>query len=419
MDGCLTLQGVCSRNEMPSIGYLWYMLKFDSLTVREWPDPKTTDPHILPIYATSSFSFEDINQGIRIFAQEEQGHTYGRYGNPTVDATAAKIAALEAYGSDIDAHAVMTNSGMAAVHVLVTGLLKAGDTILSQPNVYGGTTELLQKIIAHRDIRIRYADLTDSTAVEAILKQDASIRLIYLETPANPTLACVDIEALTNIAKTHQRYTAIDNTFATPYLQQPLLLGVDFVIHSTTKYLNGHGNSISGVIIGKEEQLFRDKIWNTMKLTGANCSPFDAWLVYQGMKTLSLRMDKHCSNALLIATTLERHPHVAKVNYPGLDSHPHHAVAKKQMRAFGGMMSFELHAGFDKAVEAMNKLQFCSLAPTLGDVDTLVLHPASSSHLRVSPALRKEAGISDGLIRISVGIEDPQDILDDLLQAIE
>lgn len=395
------------------------MIKFESLSVREWPDPKTTDPHILPIYATSSFSFDNIDQGIRIFAQEEIGHTYGRYGNPTVDATAAKIAALETYGSDIRGHAVMTNSGMAAVHVLLSGLLQAGDSILSQPNVYGGTTELLQKIVSHRDIHIRYADLTQTDQVDQLLKNDPKIKLIYLETPANPTLACVDIEALAAIAKVHGRYTAIDNTFATPYLQQPLLLGVDFVIHSTTKYLNGHGNSISGVVIGKDETVFKEKIWNTMKLTGANCSPFDAWLVYQGMKTLPLRMDKHCSNALLIAMTLEHHPLVAKVNYPGLESHPHHTIAKKQMRAFGGMMSFELKAGFDKAIEAMNKLQFCSLAPTLGDVDTLVLHPASSSHLRVSPELRREAGISDGLIRISVGIEDPQDILDDVLQAIE
>lgn len=408
---CHSLKAVAIINFAP-------MIKFESLTVREWPDPRTTKPHILPIYATSSFSFEDIEQGMRIFANEEKGHTYGRYGNPTVDATAAKIGALETYGSDIQASAVMTNSGMSAIHVLTAGLLKAGDKILSQPNVYGGTTELLQKVVAHRNIEIVYADLSDSAQVDLLLKNDPAIKLVYLETPANPTLACIDIEALTAITKAHSRWSAIDNTFATPYLQQPLILGVDFVIHSTTKYLNGHGNSIAGVVIGKDEQLFHDTIWNTMKLTGANCSPFEAWLVYQGMKTLPLRMDKHCSNALLVATTLENHPDVAKVNYPGLESHPDNAVAKKQMRDFGGMMSFELKDGYQKAIDTMNRLKFCSLAPTLGDVDTLILHPASSSHLRVSPELRKKAGISDGLIRISVGIEDPQDILDDLLQAI-
>ena len=394
------------------------MIRFESLAVREWPDPKTTPPHILPIYATSSFAFEDIQQGMRIFSQQEQGHTYSRYGNPTTDATASKIAALESFGSPLEAFAVMTNSGMAAVHVLITGLLKAGDKILSQPNVYGGTTELLQKVIANRNIEIVYADLGAPDQVDTLLKGDEAIRLIYLETPANPTLACIDIATLTAIAKKHKRWTAIDNTFATPYLQKPLLYGVDFVIHSTTKYLNGHGNSIAGVIIGQDGDLFRSHIWNTMKLTGANCSPFEAWLVYQGMKTLALRMDKHCSNALLIATTLENHPEVSVVNYPGLASHPQHEVAKKQMKAFGGMLSFELKQGYEKAISTMNHLKFCSLAPTLGDVDTLILHPASSSHLRVAPELRKQAGISDGLIRVSVGIEDPQDILDDLLQAM-
>jgi methionine-gamma-lyase len=395
------------------------MLRFESLAVREWPDPKTTQPHILPIYATSSFSFEDIQQGIRIFAKEEEGHTYGRYGNPTAEATASKIAALETFGTTLQANAVMTNSGMSAVHILVTGLLKSGDKILTQPNIYGGTTELLQQVIAQRNIEIVYADLNDLQQVDDILKKDASIKLIYFETPANPTLACVDIASLCEIANQHNRWTAIDNTFATPYLQQPFLHGVDFILHSTTKYLNGHGNSIAGVVIGKDEDLFRSRIWNTMKLTGANCSPFEAWLVYQGMKTLALRMDKHCSNAQLIATTLENHPEVALVNYPGLTSHPDHHIAKKQMRAFGGMMSFEMKKGFDKAIRTMNRLKFCSLAPTLGDVDTLILHPASSSHLKVNPDVRRKAGISDGLIRISVGIEDPQDILDDLLQAID
>lgn len=395
------------------------MLRFESLTVREWPDPKTTAPHILPIYATSSFSFEDIQQGIRIFAREEEGHTYGRYGNPTAEATASKIAALETFSTNLNAHAVMTNAGMSAVHILVTGLLQAGDKLLTQPNIYGGTTELLQQVVAQRNIEIVYANLNDPELVDDLLKKDPSIKLIYFETPANPTLACVDIASLTAVAKQYQRWTAIDNTFATPYLQQPFLHGVDFILHSTTKYLNGHGNSIAGVVLGLNEDLFRSRIWNTMKLTGANCSPFEAWLVYQGVKTLALRMDKHCSNAQLIATTLENHPAVYKVNYPGLASHPDHPIAKKQMSAFGGMMSFELKEGFDKALSTMNKLKFCSLAPTLGDVDTLILHPASSSHLKVNPEVRRKAGISDGLIRVSVGIEDPQDILDDLLQAID
>lgn len=394
-------------------------MHFESLSVREWPDPRTTRPHVLPIYATSSFDFDDIEQGIRIFANEEQGHTYSRYGNPTVEATAAKIAALESFDSDINAIGLMTNSGMAAIEVLTGGLLKQGDKILTQPNLYGGTTELLQKILSNRGIEIIYGDLSDGDKMASLLHKNSSIRLIYLETPSNPTLSCVDIEQVASIAQKHNIWSAIDNTFATPYLQQPLKAGIDFVIHSTTKYLNGHGTGLAGAVIGKDAQLFKEHLWNHMKLVGANASPFEAWLVYQGLKTLPLRMHRHSTNALFVSYKLADHPNVTRVNYPGLETHPDHAIARKQMKEFGGMMSFELKGGMYAALEAMNKLKFCSLAPTLGDVDTLVLHPASSSHLKVDAETRRKAGISDGLIRVSVGIEDPQDILEDLLQAIE
>lgn len=394
------------------------MIHFESLAVKEWDDPRTTRPHILPIYATSSFDFETIEQEMRVFSSQEIGHTYGRYGNPTVEATAAKIAALEGFQTDLETVGIMTNSGMAAIDVLIGGLLQQGDKILTQFNLYGGTTELIQKIFAKRGIEVIHSDLNNTDTVSTLLKKDARIRLIYLETPANPTLACVDIAALSEVARKEERWTAIDNTFATPYLQQPLKLGIDFVIHSTTKYLNGHGNGISGVIVGKEPELFKSKLWDYMKLTGANCSPFEAWLVYQGLKTLPLRMHKHSSNALFLAFKLMDHPEVALVNYPGLESHPHHEIASRQMRAFGGMMSFELKGGMAAALHTLNKLKLCSLAPTLGDADTLVLHPASSSHLKVSPEIRQQAGITDGLIRVSVGIEDPQDILEDIVQAI-
>lgn len=393
-------------------------MHFESLAVREWPDPKTTRPHVLPIYATSSFEFEDIEQGMRIFSKQEMGHTYGRYGNPTVEATASKIAAMEVFDSELEGSAIMTNSGMAAIDILVGSLLKYGDKILTQSNLYGGTTELLQKIVTYRGIEVVYGDLSNTEAISSLLKRDPKIKLVYLETPSNPTLACIDIEELASVVSSYQRWSAIDNTFATPYLQQPLKSGVDFSLHSTTKYLNGHGNGIAGVVIGKDPELVREKLWNYMKLTGSNCSPFEAWLVYQGLKTLPLRMNKHSSNALFIAYKLSEHPMVAKVNYPGLETHDHYAIARKQMKAFGGMLSFELKGGIDVALRTMNKLKFCSLAPTLGDVDTLVLHPASSSHINIDPELRRQAGISDGMIRVSVGIEDPQDILEDFLQAL-
>ncbi|HRJ16172.1 MAG TPA: aminotransferase class I/II-fold pyridoxal phosphate-dependent enzyme [Saprospiraceae bacterium] len=388
-------------------------ISFNSLCVHDPEDPRSTRPHQLPIYATSSFDFESIDQGIDIFSGKAQGHVYGRYGNPTIDAVAGKIAQLETHGLDIEASAILCSSGMAAIAVLMTSLLRSGDKILTQGNLYGGTTELFTKTLAQLGIQTVMTDLQNLEQVEALVRADESIRMLYFETPANPTLACVDIEALAAIARRHGRHSAIDNTFCTPYLQQPLALGADFVIHSTTKYLNGHGNSIAGAIVGRDAALMRDKVAKTMKLLGANCNAWDAWLTNLGMKTLTLRMDRHCANALALAQFLQQQPAVAKVNYPGLESHPDHALARRQMRNFGGMLSFELTAGYDAAIACMNQLTFCSLAPTLGDVDTLILHPASSSHLNIPKELRLQNGITDGLVRVSVGIEDLSDLIAD------
>ena len=223
---------------------------------------------------------------------------------------------------------------------------------------------------------------------------------------------------IAQLAKSKGVLTAIDNTFCTPLIQQPLALGIDFVIHSTTKYINGHGNSIAGVIIGHLEA-YKKQIWTTLKLAGTNCNPWDAWLINNGIKTMGLRMERHCENAHSLAEYLSNHPKVGLVNYPGLKTHPDHELAKQQMKGFGGMLSFEIKAGMEAALSFMNKLKFCSLAPTLGDVDTLILHPATSSHLNVDRNLREENGISDGLIRVSVGIEGIEDIIADLEQALE
>ncbi len=394
-------------------------MKFDSLVVKEFPENRTTAPHVLPIYATSSFDFENIDQGIEIFKHIESGHAYSRYANPTVDTVAAKIAALETHGLDFEASAIMTSSGMSAISTLFLGTLQSGDKVLSQGNLYGGTTELLKGIFGQFGIETVFADLRNLELVEQALKSDQSIKMLYCETPANPTLACVDIEALASIAHQNGVWCAIDNTFSTPLLQQPFALGVDFVVHSTTKYLNGHGNSIAGVVIGRDLELMRKGVWRAMKLVGTNCSPFEAWLTNNGLKTLSLRMERHCSNALTLANYLEDNPAVARVNYPGLQSHPDHELAKRQMRGgFGGMLSFELRGGLQAGIDCMNRIRFCSLAPTLGDVDTLILHPASSSHLAVPKEIRMLNGITDGLIRVSVGIENVSDIVADLEQAI-
>lgn len=391
---------------------------FGSFCVHEFDDQRTTKPHQLPIYATSSFELESIEQGIEIFTGKEKGHVYGRYGNPTIDTVAEKIAKMETLGLDIEASGILFSSGMSAISTLLLSVLKSGDKILTQGNLYGGTTELLTKVMGPFDVETLMCNLQDLNKVESMLKENKAIKLLYFETPANPTLACVDIEGLCSLAQKYEVLTAVDNTFCTPYLQQPFRFGVDFIIHSTTKFINGHGNSIAGALVGKDPSIMRDKVWRTMKLAGTNCNPWDAWLINNGMKTLELRMQRHSQNAMAIAQFLEAHPKVAQVNYNGLASHPDHEIAKKQMRDFGGMLSFELKGGIEDGIAFMNKIKFCSLAPTLGDVDTLILHPASMSHINIPKEIRRRNGITDGLVRLSVGIENEEDIIADLNQAM-
>ncbi len=391
-------------------------IRFDSLCVKEYKDSKSTTPHQLPIYATSSFVFEDMEEGIDIFTGKTQGHAYGRYGNPTIDTVSQKLADMEAYGTGLDAFGYLTSSGMSAISTLLLSLLKSGETILTQTDLYGGTTEMLLKVIANSGIKSVFVDLTNLDVVEATLQQNRTIKILYFETPANPTMRCIDIKAMVKLAKKYGVITCVDNTFCTPVIQQPLSLGVDFVIHSTTKYLNGHGNSIAGVIIGHKPE-FKKPIWTTLKLLGTTCNPWDAWLINNGMKTLSIRMERHSQNAMVVAEYLEKHPKVVKVNYNGLTSHPYHDIAKNQMKSFGGMLSFEIDGNINEVIGILNKLTFCTKAPTLGDVDTLVLHPATSSHLNVDKSVREASGITDGLVRLSVGIENSQDIINDIEQA--
>ena len=395
-------------------------MKFTSICVHELEEKRTTRPHTLPIYATSSFDFENIDQGMDIFSGKEKGHLYSRFANPTVDAIADKIAALESFDTGVEADAIMTSSGMAAIATLMLGVLKTGDKIVTQGNLYGGTTQLFLDILKPLGIETILVDLKNTAAVEKAIKNNPSVKMLYFESLANPSLACVDIALLTKLAHDNGMWATIDNTFTTPFLLKPFAYGVDFIIHSTTKYINGHGNSTAGVILGKDKALMKEKVFNAMKLTGTNCSPFEAWLTYNGLKTLPLRMRQHSENALHIASVLEGHPSVLKVNYPGLLSHPDHELAKKQLsNGFSGMLSFELVGGLDAGLAFMNKIKFCSLAPTMGDVDTLILHPASMSHLRIPREVRLANGITDGLIRLSVGIEDVEDILADLMQAMK
>ena len=394
-------------------------LSFESICVQEPRDTVQNKPHILPIYASSSFEFESINEGIDIFTNQKEGFVYSRYANPTVESVGRKIAQLESFGLAKTATAIMTSSGMSAISTLITGCLSSGDKILTQANLYGGTTELIKKVFGRFGIEAIFTDFQKYDQVESILKQDKSIKMLFLESPANPTLACVDLEILAGLGKKYEALTAIDNTFCTPYLQQPLKWGIDFVVHSTTKYLNGHGNSITGAIVSMDAEIMKEKIWGTMKLIGTNCNPFDAWLTNNGMKTLVLRMNKHSSNALELARFLEAHNKVAAVNYTGLLSHPDHELAKKQMKLHGGMMSFEVKGGVEAGKTLMNNIKMCTLAPTLGDVDTLIMHPASMSHLNIPKDVRIKNGITDGLIRVSVGIEEVEDLKADLNTALE
>lgn len=384
-----------------------------STCVHDLPDPITTPSHIMPIYATSSYALETLDDGIAIFSGKKEGHTYSRYRNPTVDMVAQKIANLESYGLDMEAEAVMTSSGMSAISTLLMACLKPGDQLLTQGNLYGGTTELIKKILEKFGVEAIWADLRDLDKAEDIFKSNPNIKMVYLETPANPTLACVDLKALSAIAKKYNSITVVDNTFCTPLAQQPFAFGIDYIVHSTTKFLNGHGNSIAGLIVGKKGSMKSTKIWETMKLAGTNCNAWDAWLTNNGLKTLPLRLEKHSSNAQALAEYLNNHPKVTHVNYTGLPDHSDHKIAAQQMRLHGAMLSFEVEGGTEGALNVLNNLEFCALAPTLGDVDTLVLHPFTSSHMNVDRAICKEYGITEGLIRVSVGIEDVEDIIGD------
>ncbi len=393
-------------------------MDFVSRCVKGGRDTRTTEPHQLPIYASSSFVLDTVEQGIDIFKGNTKGHVYGRYANPTIDAVTQRIAELEAIEIDQEAYGILTSSGMSAISTIVLGLLKSGDAILTQGNLYGGTTELFKKVMKPIGIDTIFESMSDLHELEKVVHANSNIKLLYLETPANPTMACVDLEALSAFAKEYQLITVIDNTFCTPYIQRPLSLGIDFVIHSTTKYLNGHGNGIAGIIVGHKKEFYQ-KIWQAMKLLGTNSNPFDAWLLNNGLKTLALRMDQHSFNSLELAKFLETHPKVLKVNHLGLSSHSSHEIAKKQMTNWGGMMSFEINGSVQDGIDFINRLQFCTQAPTLGDVDTLVLHPATSSHLNVDRELRIQNGITDGLIRLSVGIEKIDDIIADVDQALQ
>lgn len=365
-----------------------------------------------PIYQTSTFVFDSAEQGGNRFAGKEEGYIYSRLGNPTLAVAEAKVAALEEGEA-----AAVTSSGMGAISSVLWTLLRAGDHVIADKILYGCTFALLAHGMTRYGVEVDFVDTSDLEEVRNHMKENT--RVVYLETPANPNLKISDIEEVAKIAHTNPRtMVVVDNTFATPYLQKPLTLGADIVVHSATKYINGHGDVIAGFAVGKKSTIDEIKLFGIKDMTGAVLGPTEAHLIIRGLKTFEIRMQRHCENAQKVAEFLDKHPKIDKVYYPGLTTHPGHEIAKKQMRGFGGIMSFELKDGFEAGKTLLNNVKLCALAVSLGDTETLIQHPASMTHSAYSKEELKEAGIPEGLVRLSVGLENVEDIIEDLEQAL-
>ncbi len=367
----------------------------------------------MPIYQTSTFIFDSAEQGGRRFALEEAGYIYTRLGNPTTTVLENKIAALEEGEA-----AVATSSGMGAISSTLWTVLKAGDHVVTDKTLYGCTFALMNHGLTRFGVEVTFVDTSNLDEVKNAMKKNT--RVVYLETPANPNLKIVDLEALSKLAHTNPNTLVIvDNTFATPYMQKPLKLGADIVVHSVTKYINGHGDVIAGLVITNKELADQIRFVGLKDMTGAVLGPQDAYYIIRGMKTFEIRMERHCKNAKKVVEFLNKHPKIERVYYPGLETHPGHEIAKKQMKDFGAMISFELKGGFEAGKTLLNNLKLCSLAVSLGDTETLIQHPASMTHSPYTKEEREAAGITDGLVRLSVGLENVEDIIADLEQGLE
>ncbi len=371
------------------------------------PDP-STGAVATPIYQTSTFAFKDAEHGARLFRKEEKGYIYTRLGNPNTDMLAQKLAILEGAEAGL-----VFSSGSAAIFGVMLGIAGKGNNVVSDNIIYGGTYAQFMKVLPKTGISVTLIDTTDFEKLEQAIKPDT--KLLFIETPANPTLKIVDIAKCAEIAHSHNIPLVVDNTFATPYLQRPIEQGADVVVHSMTKYLTGHGDSIGGAILGTEKLIKELKMLNDL---GACYNPFGAWLTLRGLKTLAVRVERHSENAMEIVKFLEAHSKIEKVYYPGLTSHPGHEIAKRQMSGFGGVISFDVCGGREAGKAFINALKLCIIAVSLGDVDTLIEHPASMTHSSYSDEECLKVGIKPGLIRISVGIEDVKDIIADLEQAL-
>jgi len=365
----------------------------------------------VPIYQTSTFKFKSAQHGADCFSGKSDGYIYTRIGNPTIRAFEQNIAALE-NGYD----GIATSSGMGAITSVYMSLLGAGSHIVSSGAVYGPARGVLEQDFSRFNVEATFVNTSDLDAVRAAIRPNTKV--LYIETPANPTMEITDIQACSEIAKEHNLILVVDNTFCSPYLQKPLDLGADVVLHSITKFINGHADIVGGVIVTKEAGLYK-KIRHSMVYMGCNMDPTQAFMVLRGVKTLAIRIDRAQQSAMKVARFLQSHPEVAWIKYPGLESHPQYELAKTQMNGFGSMMSFGLKGGYEAGKKLMDNVHLAILAVSLGGVETLIQHPASMTHAGVSAENKLAAGITDDLVRFSVGIEDVEDIIKDLREALK
>nr|WP_072513972.1 aminotransferase class I/II-fold pyridoxal phosphate-dependent enzyme [Ndongobacter massiliensis] len=372
----------------------------------------TAMAHVSPIYQTSTYVLEDFDTAVYLNQHVEEGFVYSRFGSPNCDELEKKMASLE-HGEA----ALAVASGLGAISTAVMSVLKAGDHAIIGDVIYGCTYTLFEQVLTNLGVEVTRVDTTDLQAIRNAMKDNTA--LIYVETPANPTLKITDIKGVSEIAHSREGITLIvDSTFASPYLQNPLDLGADLVVHSATKYLNGHGTVTAGIIVGDMKRIHRCRM-PFLQCFGAVLDPFAAWLLMQGMKTLGIRMERTCDNAMKVAKFLEQHPKIDHVYYPGLESHPTHDIAVKQMKnGFGGMMSADIKGGMDAVRKVMNNVKVFSLATSLGNIDSLIQHSPSMSHFDMTPEERAAASIFDGQVRLSIGIEDAEDLIADLDQAL-
>lgn len=385
---------------------------FASRAIHSAYDPTANEGALTPpLHLTSTFVFDSAEAGGEMFAGDRPGHIYSRISNPTLDLLERRIASLEGAEAGL-----ALASGMGAITAVMWTLLSPGDEVIVDETLYGCTFAFLHHGMAKFGVTVRHVDLTDPAKLDAAIGPQT--RMVYFETPANPNMRLVDIAAVSAIAHRAGATVVVDNTYATPYLTRPIELGADLVVHSATKYLGGHGDVVAGLVAGRAEDIAQIRLVGMKDMTGAVMAPFNAMLILRGLKTLALRMERHSSSARVVADWLAAQPGISVVHYPGLDSFPQHALAQRQMALPGGMIAFELAGGLEAGRAMMNRLRMIARAVSLGDAETLIQHPASMTHSTYTPEERARHGISDGLIRLSVGLEDVADILDDLDQAL-